>query len=88
VKNGDLVLVAMLITWPIAFAPHQLQQRPDHVGDVGEGALLVAVAEHRDRLAASACRTKFGMTIRTVRLPRSHRVEEAHDDTGSLRSFQ
>ena len=45
-------MLPMLITCPIAFgSDHELQQRADDVGDVREGALLRAVAEHRDRLA-------------------------------------
>jgi len=52
VKMVISCLLPMLITWPIAFgSTTSFSQRPDHVGDVGEGALLVAVAEHRDRLA-------------------------------------
>src|SRR5476649_657119 len=64
---------------------HELDQRADDVGDVREGARLLAVAEHRDRFAGE----RLTHEVRNhhpvlARLPRSHRVEEAHDDHREL----
>ena len=42
---------------------HQLQHGADYVANPGKAAGLLAVAVNRDRLTASACDTRVGMTI-------------------------
>src|SRR5450432_4218929 len=62
--NRDLVLVADVdhLADRLRF-DDQLQQRADDVGDMGEGALLRPSPNTVIGSPASACRTKFGMTI-------------------------
>ena len=67
---------------------HQFQQRLDDVADVGEAALLRAVAEHRDRLALQRLAHE-GRHHHAVLpgLARSHGVEEPHHDHRLLGLF-